>query len=50
MMTHINTMGVMTRTAVDGESTMKLMSNGATERWIPLADTVISKIEMYNTD
>ena len=50
MLTYLTAMGVITRTAVDGESTMVSMSNGQTSRWIPLADTVISKLEMYNTD
>ena len=50
MITYLSNMGVLTRTAVDGESTSVYMSNGSTSRWIPLADTVISKIEMYNTD
>ena len=50
MMTHLTPMGVIARTAVDGESTIRPMSNGSTSRWIPLADTVISTIEMYNTD
>ena len=50
MLTYLAAMGVLTRTAVDGESTMVYMGNGQTSRWIPLADTVISAIEMYNTD
>lgn len=36
--------------AVDGESSKTFISNGSTSRWVPLADTVISAIEMYNTD
>ena len=50
MITYISPMGVLTRTAVDGESSMVSTGNGSTSRWIPLADTVISAIEMYNTD
>nr|DAF30052.1 MAG TPA: hypothetical protein [Caudoviricetes sp.] len=36
--------------AVDGESSRTFLGNGSTARWVPLADTVISAIEMYNTD
>ena len=50
MLTHLTTMGVMTSTAVDGESSKIYMGNGSSSRWIPLADTVISAIEMLNTD
>lgn len=50
MFTHIDSMGVNTHTAADGESSVTYMNNGAYARWIPLADTVISSIEMYNTD
>lgn len=50
MFTYIDTMGVKTHTAADGESSITFMNNGAYARWIPLADTVISAIEMYNTD
>lgn len=50
MLTHITPMGVSTDTAVDGESPNTYMGNGSLARWIPLADTVISSIEMYNTD
>lgn len=42
--------GVLVTTTVDGETSNTYMSNGARARWIPLADTVISAIEMYNTD
>ena len=41
---------VMTDTMVDGESSLTLMSSEASIYWIPLADTVISAIDMYNTD
>ena len=50
MLTYFSPTGVYTSTAVDGESTMVYMNNGATSRWIPLADTVISAIELINTD
>ena len=36
--------------AVDGKSSKTYMGNGSMARWIPIADTVISAIEMYNTD
>ena len=41
---------VISRLAVDGETTFTSMGTGNNMVWIPLADTVISKIEMYNTD
>ena len=41
---------VQTQTVVDGESSRTYMGNSASARFIPLADTVISTIEMYNTD
>ena len=50
MNTNLNTFGVLTSTAVDGESSLTYMNNSSSSRWIPLADTVISAIEMYNTD
>ena len=50
MNTNLNTFGVLTSTAVDGESSKVYMNNSSSSRWIPLADTVISSIEMYNTD
>lgn len=50
MMGYLSNMGALTSTAVDGESSRTYMGNGSTARWIPLADTVISAIEMYNTD
>ena len=50
MLTYFSPTGVYTSTAVDGESTMVYMNDGATSRWIPLADTVISAIELINTD
>ena len=42
--------GVQTQIVVDGESSGTYTGNGASARFIPLADTVISKLEMYNTD
>lgn len=36
--------------ASDGESSSTWMGNGIDARWIPLADTVISSIKMFNTD
>ena len=50
MFTYIAPIGVKTQTVVDGESSITYMGNGESARFIPLADTVISKIEMYNTD
>ena len=50
MMTYATPMNVFATIAVDGESSATNMSNGSNARWIPLADTVISSIEMYNTD
>lgn len=50
MLTHLTNLGVQARAAVDGESSITYMGNGEHDRWIPLADTVISSIEMYNTD
>ena len=50
MVTNLTPVGVFTITAVDGETTVVAVSDGSTSRWIPLADTVISAIEMYNTD
>ena len=50
MRTHLSYAGVSTSIAVDGESTGYQMGDGSTARWIPLADTVISSIEMYDTD
>lgn len=50
MMGYLSNMGALISTAVDGESSRTYIGNGSTARWIPLADTVISAIEMYNTD
>ena len=50
MMTYVTPMRVFATISVDGESSEKYTGNGSLARWIPLADTVISAIEMYNTD
>ena len=50
MMTYVTPMRVFATIAVDGESSATYTGNGSVARWIPLADTVISSIEMYNTD
>ena len=50
MTTYLSPILLSISIAADGESTMVHMNNGSTSRWIPLADTVISAIEMYNTD
>ena len=48
MVANINYSGVETTTAVDGESTIIHTNGSLSSRWIPLADTVISAIEMYD--
>lgn len=50
MVTQNNLVKVNAQIAADGESSMTPMSNGSHLRWTLLADTVISSIEMYNTD
>ena len=50
MFTYINYFGVFPDIIVDGESSPTYMERSSSSRWIPLADTVISKLEMYNTD
>ena len=50
MTTYVTPMRVFATIAVDGESSATYTGNGSVARWIPLADTVISAIEMYNTD
>lgn len=45
-----NSYNVISRLAVDGETTFTPMGSGNNMVWIPLADTVISAIEMHNTD
>lgn len=46
----VETTSIDTHIAADGESSHTWMGNGLYTRWIPLKDTVISSIEMYNTD
>ena len=48
MVTEMDFAGMLTATAVDGESTTTYMNSGSSSRWIPLADTVISAIEIYD--
>ena len=50
MMTYNPPTNTYVHTTVDGELTTTFIGNGSLARWIPLADTVISFIEMYNTD
>ena len=50
MFTFVSPITVQTQTMVDGESSRTYMNNGASARFIPLADTVISAIEMCNSD
>lgn len=50
MMTYNAPQNTYVRTTVDGEYTTTFRGNGSLARWIPLADTVISSIEMYYTD
>ena len=50
MVTQNNIIKVQAQITADGESTMIPMGDGSILRWTLLADTVISSIEMYNTD
>ena len=50
LFTYVAAASAQILTLVNGESSGIYTSNGSPARWIPLADTVISKIEMYNTD
>ena len=50
MFTNVAAAGMQIRTLVNGETSGIYLDNGSSSRWIPLADTVISKLEMYNTD
>lgn len=50
MITDLGNTEINTFIAGDGESSYTWMDNGLSTRWIPLADTVISAIQMYNTD
>ena len=48
MVTFMDYASVKTTTAVDGESTITYMNDASSSRWIPLADTVISAIEILD--
>ena len=50
MLTYVSPVVVKAHTMADGESSIKYMGNGESARFVPLADTVISAIEMYNSD
>ena len=50
MLTHVSPVSTNAWIAVDGEYTWVYTDRGSTSRWIPLADTVISSIEIVNTD
>lgn len=50
MMTHNSPSNQFVDIAVDGELTTTFVGNGSLARWTPLTDTVISFIEMQNTD
>ena len=50
MFTNSDNVGITTNITSDGESSFTWMGNGLYSRWIPLKDTVISAIQMYNTD
>ena len=50
MTTVVDNTDINTHIAADGESSFTWMGNGSSTRWIPLKDTVISAIRMYNTD
>ena len=49
MLTRVTPMFLNADIAVDGEFSMVYMDASSTARWIPLADTVISAIEILNT-
>ena len=49
MLTRVSPLFMDTRIAVDGEYTMVYMDESSSARWIPLADTVISSIEIVCT-
>lgn len=50
MFTYVSPSIVRSQVLVDGESSLTYMDNGSSARFTPLADTVISEIEMYNSD
>ena len=49
MVTRVTTLNMNADIAVDGEFSMVYMGESSTSRWIPLADTVISAIEIIRT-
>ena len=49
MLTRVTPMLINVDIAVDGEFSMVYMGESSTARWIPLADTVISAIEILGT-
>lgn len=50
MLIHSTDLGIIASIVADGESSITYMGDGSLDRWVPMADTVISAIEMYNTD
>ena len=50
MMTYNGSGKFSVSTVADGETSRTYMTSSSFARWIPLEDTVISSIEMYNTD
>lgn len=50
MLTHNTNLGIIASIVADGESSITYMGDGSLDRLVPMADTVISAIEMYNTD
>ena len=50
MLTRVNAMSTDVSIAVDGQPLMVYMGGISASRWIPLADTVISSIEIVNTN
>ena len=50
LVTQNNLVRVQSHITADGESSFTPMGDGSLLRWTLLADTVISSIEMYNTD
>lgn len=50
MQTCTDSMGIIVNITGDGESSEVYFGNGSLSRWIPLADTVISSIGLYDTN
>ena len=50
MLTCVSPVTTYTNIAVDGENTFVYTLSSETSRWIPLADTVISSIEIVNNN